>query len=183
MPWLLALVFFGPLALATGLYFFGGDEWLPAGRTTHGVLLEPPPLLPAGVITLPGGKLAEFRGHWSLLYVARGDCDDNCRDGLYRTRQVRRALGREMGRVQRFFVVTGGVPNLNFLAADHPDVLALDENLASRDAVLRALGSYGEGDVFVADPLGNLVIRFPAGTPMKDMHTDVEHLLKASQIG
>ena len=49
--------------------------------------------------------------------------------------------------------------------------------------MLAALGEFAEGDVFVADPLGNLVLRFPAGTAMKDMHADLKLLLKASQIG
>jgi hypothetical protein len=37
--------------------------------------------------------------------------------------------------------------------------------------------------VFIADPLGNLVMRFPAGTGMKDLHKDLALLLKASRIG
>ena len=45
------------------------------------------------------------------------------------------------------------------------------------------LGEFAEGDVFIADPLGNVVLRFPAGTTMKDMHEDLNLLLKASQIG
>ena len=106
-----------------------------------------------------------------------------CKEALYRTRQVRRALGKEMSRVQRFFIATAGAPNTGFLAADHPGILVLTEGLESRDAVLATLGNFAEGDVFIADPLGNVVLRFPAGTAMKDMHQDLQLLLKASQIG
>ena len=88
-----------------------------------------------------------------------------------------------MSRVQRFFVATSGAPNPGFVAADHPGLLVLPDGLASRDAVLATLGEFAEGDVFIADPLGNVVIRFPAGTAMKDMHHDLTLLLKASQIG
>jgi hypothetical protein len=49
--------------------------------------------------------------------------------------------------------------------------------------VLATLGEFAEGDVFIADPLGNVVLRFPAGAAMKDMHEDLALLLKASQIG
>jgi hypothetical protein len=62
-------------------------------------------------------------------------------------------------------------------------MLVLAEGLGARDQVLAALGEFAEGDVFIVDPLGNLVMRFPAGTTMKDIHTDLELLLKASQIG
>ncbi len=179
----MALLFFGPLAVAIGLYYLGGDQWRPSGSIAHGKLLAEPRVLPAGGFDLPDGTTADFTGKWSLLYVGRGDCDDACKEALYRTRQVRRALGKEMSRTQRFFIATGGTPNSGFLAADHPGLLVLPDGLSSRDSVLAALGEFAEGDVFVADPLGNLVLRFPAGTAMKDMHADLKLLLKASQIG
>ncbi|MEQ1802416.1 MAG: SCO family protein [Gammaproteobacteria bacterium] len=183
VPTLMALLFFGPLALAIVMYFVGGDQWRPSGSVAHGTLLSQPRTLPTGVMLLPDGATADFGGKWSLLYVGRGDCDDACKEALYRTRQVRRALGKEMSRVQRFFISTGGAPNAGFLAADHPGLLVLTDGLSSRDAVLATLGEFGEGDVFIADPLGNVVLRFPPGTAMKDMHEDLALLLKASQIG
>ncbi len=183
IPVLLALLFFGPLAAAILLYYVGGDEWRPSGSVAHGILLEDSRALPTGGIPLPDGATADFGGKWSLIYVGRGDCGEACRQTLYHTRQVRRALGKEADRVQRLFVSTGGAPNSGFIAADHPGLLVLGDGLASRDTVLAALGEFAEGDVFIADPLGNLVLRFPAGSTMKDMHEDLELLLKASQIG
>ena len=59
----------------------------------------------------------------------------------------------------------------------------MTDSLAARDAVLATLGEFTEGDVFITDPLGNVVLRFPSGAPMKDMHEDLSLLLKASQIG
>lgn len=179
----MALLFFGPIAIAIVLYYSGDDRWRPSGTVAHGILLSQPRTLPTGVMILPDGATADFGGKWSLLYVGRGDCDDACKEMLYRTRQVRRALGKEESRVQRFFVSTSGAPNPGFLAADHPGLLVLPDGLTSRDAVLATLGEFAVGDVFIADPLGNVVLRFPAGTPMKDMHQDLELLLKASQIG
>lgn len=179
----MALLFFGPIALAIVMYYAGGDQWRPSGSVAHGVLLSQPRTLPTGVMILPDGATADFGGKWSLLYVGRGDCDDACKESLYRTRQVRRALGKESSRVQRFFISTSGAPNAGFLATDHPGLLVLPDGLASRDSVLATLGEFAEGDVFIADPIGNVVLRFPAGTAMKDMHEDLELLLKASQIG
>jgi hypothetical protein len=183
IPALVALVFFGPIALAILVYYGGGERWRPSGSIAHGILLAQPRTLPTGVMILNQGITADFAGKWSLLYVGRGDCDDACKETLRRTRQVRRALGKEMARVQRFFISTGGQPNSGFLAADHPGMLVMADGLASRDAVLAALGEFAEGDVFVTDPIGNVVLRFPAGTTMKDMHADLSLLLKASQIG
>ncbi len=183
VPALMALLFFGPLAIAIAMYYSGGAQWRPKGSVAHGTLLTQPRTLPGEVILLADGAAAGFTGKWSLLYVGRGDCDDACKETLFRTRQVRRALGKEMARVQRFFIATGGEPNPGFVAADHPGLLVMTEGLASRDAVLATLGAFAEGEVFIADPLGNVVLRFPADTSMKDMHEDLKLLLKASQIG
>lgn len=183
VPTLLALLFFGPLFVAVLMYYAGGDQWRPSGTKAHGQLVLPPRSLPTGPIPLREGAAADFGGKWSMLYVGRGDCDASCQEALYRTRQVRRALGKEMSRVQRYFIATSGAPDPGFLAAQHPGMLVLAEGLGARDQVLAALGEFAEGDVFIVDPLGNLVMRFPAGTPMKDIHTDLELLLKASQIG
>ncbi|MEO8444713.1 MAG: SCO family protein [Gammaproteobacteria bacterium] len=183
VPLLMALLFFGPLAVAIILYYVGGPQWRPSGTVAHGVLLTQPRTLPVGGMLVADGATADFAGKWSLLYVGRGDCDDACEEALYRTRQVRRALGKEMSRVQRFFIATSGAPNPGFVAADHPGLLVMTERLSARNAVLAALGEFSEGDVFVADPRGNIVLRFPAGTAMKDMHSDLQLLLKASQIG
>lgn len=183
IPAWLALLFFGPIVAAIVMYYAGGDAWRPSGSVAHGVLLTQPRTLPTGVMILPDGATADFGGKWSLLYVGRGDCDDACKEALFRTRQVRRALGKDMERVQRFFIATSGAPNAGFLAADHPGLLVLTDGQSSRDTVLATLGEFAEGDVFITDPLGNVVLRFPAGTAMKDMHQDLVLLLKASQIG
>ncbi len=37
--------------------------------------------------------------------------------------------------------------------------------------------------VYVADPLGNVMMRFPANAEPRRMLKDLERLLKASQIG
>lgn len=188
VPTLVSLLFLGPVALAVTMYFFGGDDWRPRQSTAHGTLFENPATLPQGLIVLSGltrtddGTL-EFGGKWTLLQVGRGDCGDDCREMLYRTRQVRRALGRDMSRVQRVFVVTAGSPDATFLAAEHPGLAVLGEDMAVRNSVLASLGDFADGDIFIADPIGNVVMKFPAGSEMKDMHKDLALLLKASQIG
>ena len=174
-PWM-ALLVFGPIMLAIVMYYAGT-------RNLNGVPLPQPRTLPAGVMILPDGARANFGGKWSLLYVGRGDCDEPCKEALSRTRQVQGGLGEDISRVQRFFISTSGTPNAGFLAADHPGLLVLTDGLTSRDGVLATLGEFAEGDVFIADPLGNVVLRFPAGTVIKDMQQDLTLLLKASQIG
>lgn len=182
IPVLLALLFVGPFATAMYLYYYGGDSWRPQGSVAHGILIGSPPSLADQTVPLPNGATAAFTGRWSLLYVSNGSCAGGCQQALYQLRQVRQALGRDMSRVQRYFITTGGTPDAELMHSAHPDLIVID-GAATGGKVLAALGDYGEADVFVVDPLGNIMMRFPAGTSMKDMHKDLSLLLKASTIG
>jgi hypothetical protein len=183
IPLLLALLFFGPLIAATLLYTFGGPAFRPTGSVAHGELLAEPPTLPDGDFVARDGTRFALRHTWSLIEVTAGDCAADCQAALYRTRQVRRALGREMSRVQRLLVPRGTLPPADWLAREHPGVLVVDQGTPARAVLDAALGSAAPGAVFIADPLGNVILRFPAGTAMKDMHKDLALLLKASRIG
>ncbi|MBM4195809.1 MAG: hypothetical protein FJ197_01740 [Gammaproteobacteria bacterium] len=180
---LLTLVFLGPVAVAMVLYFTG-FQWRPQGTTHHGELYQPArPLANVG-FDQPGepGRTRMLQGRWTLIYVGTGACDAGCRQALVEIRQVRRALGRDMERVQRLFVVTQGTPDEAFFAAEHPG-LGYTTSAADVANLVRVIEPRGGHEVFLADPLGNVLLRYPAGTGMKGMHADIKHLLKASTIG
>jgi hypothetical protein len=180
---LLAAVFLGPMAVAVVLYFTG-YQWRPKGTTEHGVLYQPPRPLPELRMALPGEQREStaLRGKWTLLYIGPGDCAADCREALLVMRQVRRALGRDLDRVQRLYLVTGGVADAQFLGTEHPGIGIVTDSVAVQ-AVSRIIDGVQSGDVFLADPLGNLVMRYPVGTGMQGMHADLERLLKVSTIG
>lgn len=182
IPGLLALLFFGPLLLAIVLYSFG-DGWRPSRSVAHGELLAAPYRLPEAVIDeAAAGAALALRGQWLLIYPGPADCGDGCRRDLVATRQVRRALGKEMGRVRRIFVASGGMPDLAFLAREHPTLAVVGAERETFELLPEGL-TLEPGDVLLADPLGNVIMRFPAGTSMRDMHADLKLLLKASHIG
>ena len=180
---LLALVFLGPMAAAMALYFTG-FQWRPEGTTQHGVLFQPARSLPDMSMTLLSGNggSASLGGKWTLIYIGPGDCAADCRQALVAIRQVRRALGRDMERVQRLYLVTAGRADREFLATEHPGI-GLAEGEPGAAGLLRVVGAVLPGDIFLADPLGNLVMRYPASTAMKGMHQDLQRLLKISTIG
>jgi alkanesulfonate monooxygenase SsuD/methylene tetrahydromethanopterin reductase-like flavin-dependent oxidoreductase (luciferase family) len=179
---LLALVFLGPLAVAVGLYY-SGFAWRPAGTTEHGVLLDPPPSLP-DVALLAGTSATPARlgGKWSLIYVGAAQCPAACRETLIAMRQVRKALGGDMERVQQVFCATGGSPDLAFLQREHPGLILATDGAGAAE-IAAAIGEHAEGDIFLADPLRNLILRYPAVTGMKGIHADLQRLLKVSRIG
>ena len=206
-----ALLFIAPLGLAFFAYY--GLHWHPGGRVNHGELINPPLPIPAvslsPAVGAPGATAASgapapaganlFKGKWTLLYRGPGLCTATCRTELYDTRQVRIAL-RENDRVQRVFLAEGDCCDMNFLRTQHPDLitvratpeaaplLALLAQESSIDA--SATGQAGDsahpgtGDgIFLIDPLGNLMMRYPPGAPPKGMLEDLKRLLGLSQIG
>lgn len=183
---LLALVFLGPMAVAMGLYFTG-FQWRPQGSTAHGMLYEPVRPLPGLTVARAndGERFTALRGKWTLLTIASGECAQVCRQSLVATRQVRRALGRDLDRVQRVHLSVTGTVDDRFFATEHPD-LAIGTGapvIAKMAEIVGIAGDMQDGDILLADPLGNLVMRYPAGTGMKDLFTDLQRLLKISTIG
>lgn len=157
----------------------------------NGVLIEP--AVPMGEFTQVAVGDADpvdqehLRGQWTLLFFHDGACDEACAERLYFSRQVRVMLGREMYRVRRLYV--GDTTPPETLQEEHLQLLyaGADRDGAGLGARVRdAVGDsvFAEpGQLYLLDPLGNLVIRFPADIPAKAMLKDLKTLLKASRIG
>jgi len=178
----IALVFLGPLAAAFALYYLG-DGWRPAATTEHGVLLAPVTLPDDPLTVLENGGIVRFRSRWSVVHIGGGACGPVCRKALYRTRQVRRSMGRDAARLQRIFVVRDGAPDEAFFADEHPDLAVATGDSPGHRALLSAVGETGQGDIYLVDPIGNLMMRFPRDTEMKDIKKDLVRLLRLSRIG
>lgn len=177
---LLAVVFLGPLAAAFALYY--GDIWKPSGVAVNGLLIQPPRPLPTESL-LTGADAPRFSDLWTLVVVAPGACAEPCRTALVESRQVRRALGDKRDRVQRIWLVSAGNADARFVREEHPYLATVPSSEPRLAPVLEIIGEVEPGEVLVVDPLGNLMMRFPPGTSMRAMHTDLKKLLKISRIG
>jgi len=176
---LIAAVFIGPLLAATWMYWSG--TLTPAGRSNHGELLEP--VTNIGEVR-PGSQLTRLaEGRWIMLYANDGVCDEPCRDALYRMRQTRQMVGREMDRLLRVFLHGESAPDRVFLQGEHPGLITItDDGLASLLDTKRP-GDALSGGIYLIDPLSNLVMYFPPDLDPRDMVDDMKHLLRLSQIG
>ena len=126
---------------------------------------------------------------WVLLVTGNEVCNEHCQQALYTVRQVNTALGKESKRVSRVLVSSaelGGartelikqypmlslasmnVDALNFFASDH---------FESAETVTNAW------NIWVVDPLGNVILRYEADRHGKDILKDMKRLLKLSNIG
>lgn len=187
----LAALFFVPLALAFWLYY-GPHAWRPGRSANQGDLIDPPRPLPEFDLAVAGGSPADahwLRGKWTMLYIGDGACDERCRQALYLTRQSRIALNRDADRVRRVFVTYGSAYDYDFVEREHPDLVVV--MLGGQDGrdLLARLPVYGDGPpgtagrIYLVDPLGNLMMSYPANAPDKALLKDLERLLRLSHIG
>lgn len=155
----------------------------PGKRMNYGQLVEPRPLPAAPLAGLDGKPFAleSLRGRWVMVAVDASACDERCRAKLYAMRQVRSAQGKEMDRVERLWLVTdAGTPAPELLSAH--DGMRVARGAA---ALLPALPAEGApaAHVWVVDPLGNVMMRYPENPDARRMVKDFERLLKYSRIG
>ena len=189
---LLASLFFGPLLLAS-VWYANADRWpLPDQHANHGELIRPVQTLSdISLKDLDGVSLPTdiLRGRWSLIYPGLATCDAGCQEFLYQIRQVRTALGKHTDRVQRIYLLPSAPTDpsdVQALHELHPDLIVAV--LASPDAARRfsssAPGAPWPGtQLYVVDPLGNLMMRYGIDADPKGILADLERLLRLSQIG
>ena len=176
---IIALVFFGPLMLATWMYMSG--QLQPAGTSNHGALLTPVAALADEMPTSPVVSLAD--GRWLLLYVNEDECGDTCRDALHRQRQIRLMLGQDMDRTARVFLHGEAAPDRVFLDNEHQGLKTItDKGLAALLEERRPEG-LPPGGMYLVDPLANLVMYFAPDLDPRDIVEDLKHLLELSRIG
>ncbi len=181
-PLWLMLVFVVPLALAV-VAFYGPWDWVPRSAA-HGEFIQPPVPLPLGELTTLEGARTEpdwYRGRWSLIYARTAECREQCIVELNRLNQVRLALGDELRRVQLVLLFSGTAPELPNEAA----LLALRIDDAAGAELLELLDAelIGNGRIYLADPLGNLVMTYPPGAEQRGILEDLERLLTVTVIG
>ena len=176
---IIALVFFGPLIFAAWMYMTG--QLNPAARTNHGALLTPVINLDDVLPASPAMTLAD--GPWMMLYANEGDCRESCRDALFRLRQIRLMLGKDMDRVTRVFLHGEAAPDTVFLEDQHEGLKTISDNGLADLLSQRRPGELAPGGIFLIDPLHNLVMYFPPDIDPGDVVEDVKHLLELSRIG
>ena len=180
----IAALFVAPVVVAWFMFSRQSGAGYIAGA--HGILAEPP--VPLGNMELPAGgdagADAQLAGRWSLLYLHQGACGPVCEEALMRMRQVRLALGKDAGRLQRVFVPLDPPGNEDGnLAQAFPGMAIVPGGAPGRSALLERIGLRRPGEVLLVDPLGNLVLSYPPEADADGLFRDTRHLLRLSKIG
>jgi hypothetical protein len=179
--WLILALCAAPLAAAYVVFYW----WQPQqGTVNYGELLPVKPL-PETALQLVDGRafhLSELRGKWVLLQVDSGACEENCRSKLYIMRQVRVAQGKEQERIERVWVIDDMSAPGPPLEQEYFGTWLIRGAGSALLAALPARGSPRD-HIYVVDPLGNVMLRFPPHTDPRKMMKDIARLLKVSRIG
>ncbi len=175
---LVALAFFGPMALAMWMYFSGQEVKLGA---SNGTLLEP--IVNINDTVPQPEALQSEEPLWVLAYVNEADCDEACVQTLYIQRQSRKMLGREMDRLGRVFLHGDSLPDTLFIESEHDDLWTGQDAALSSLLVSKLPEGEPAGGYFLIDPIGNIVLYFRPDMDPKDMVSDIKKLFKISQIG
>lgn len=159
----------------------------PSGRTNYGTLIEPQrPTAALKLAAMDGSAqtLAPLLGQWLLVQVHSADCDKACTDKLFALRQHRTMTGKDRDRIDRLWLVTGpGSPDAALLR-DYAGTLTLRADTAALAAVFPVdAGRRLEDYLYVIDPMGNLMMRFPADGDPARTRKDIGRLLRASRVG
>jgi hypothetical protein len=160
----------------------------PQGRVNYGTLILPPKGLPLdGSLPLTGMDghpvpPASLKGQWLLVTVASGACDARCEQHLYLQRQLREVLGKDKDRVDRVWLIPDQVqpraallPGLKNAWVLHTDGVALQRWLAPET------GQALDAHLYLVDPRGDWMMRFPADADPSRIKKDLARLMKANE--
>jgi hypothetical protein len=160
----------------------------PEGRTNYGELIDPRkyPIPELGITELDGktASLEQLKGKWILLQVDAADCQKACAQKLYYMRQLRLTQGKEMERIQRVWLITDEAPLDIALMKEYDGTQFLRVDPQKLAAWLPVVeGTKASDHLYMIDPLGNLMMRFPKDPDANKIKKDITRLLKASSIG
>ena len=174
---LLGTISLTPIVGSLLLYYF----WKPQTFTNYGELIAATPL--AGVtIPVEDGKpfrFDELRGNWIFLMTDSGNCDDYCQSKLYVMRQIRLTQGKDQDRIVRVWLIPDAVrppPGIEVEYQGTRTILSANEEFLAR---LPASDSPRD-HIYIIDPFGNLMMRFPRNVDAQQMKKDISKLMKIS---
>jgi len=182
--WFVVLAFAAPVALAYYAFYFMHIT----NFSNHGEILKP--LIQVSALDLRDQNnqlipIDELRGKWRFISFVNSSCDRACQTRLIQSRQVRKSLGKEDTRVVLMIVELSDPDKslAHFLKTKLSDAVIVKGKASVISALLPAGASLPTNDIYIQDPIGNIMMRFTPDKSMKDIRSDVNTLLKVSQIG
>ncbi len=159
----------------------------PQNIKSYGELIQPSRSLPQVQVSDQKGQtlaLPDLKNQWLLVSVGPGACDEGCQERLYLQRQILTGLGRERDRLDWVWLVRDNAEVPEAIRPGLSEATVLRVSQADLEAWLQpALGRGLDDHLYLVDPMGEWMMRFPA--PIDRSHAprikrDLERLLRAS---
>jgi peroxiredoxin len=184
MLWLVLLVCASPMIAS----YFTFYVLKPEKRNNYGTLIDqrahPIPALAATTLDGKPAALEQFKGKWIMLMAAPSACGEACRKQLFAMRQLRTMQGKEMERIERVWLITDSEPLDTIVIREFDGTHMLRADAQAVKNWLPADPGTGVSDhIYMIDPLGHLMMRFPKDPEPRKVHKDIYKLLKASAVG
>ena len=186
-PWFVVIAFVAPVVAAYALFFLGIT---PPAYSNKGELLDP--IIDVESFALSDdsnnilGRDAITEHKWHMMYFVGSSCDDACNQTLYNMRQINIAAGKYANRLQRLLVHLEA-PAEEFqalVAKEYPQARHVNANAETIAVALQEVGpQFRPNEIYIMDPLGNIMLRFTQEQSYKDILHDLKKLFKVSQIG
>jgi len=156
-------------------------SWKPQTFSNYGELLEVTPLAGVAVANRDGKvfRFDELRGKWVFLMVDAGVCDEYCQSKLYLMRQIRLTQGKNRDRIERLWLISDDVQPAPGIESQYQGTRQF---IGDADQILRLLPAphSARDHIYLVDPFGNLMMRFPRDADPQQMKKDVTRLVKVS---
>ena len=180
---ILAVVFLLPFTTAALLHLL---DLKPEGKS-YGDLIQPPKNLQFPLLKDVKGKSfksQQWLKKWSVVIVDSTNCAAPCQAKMQLLKQVHTSLNKEIKRVQRVLLVPidADAKALSDLQKKYPDLIILagaDAETVKFATEFKVTG----GQVYLVDPLGNLMMSYSEKMDPKGLRSDLTRLLKNSWAG
>ena len=176
--WVLLAVCAAPIVASYVAFYW----WTPSSRVNYGELLEPRMMPDAPLERLDGGifRFSELKGEWLLLVADSAQCDERCRlSSPTCARSGSRRAGKPT-RIERVWMIIDNAMPRPELLAEHPGLNVVHATRESLEILWPPVGSVAD-HIFVVDPLGHLMMRFPPNPDPSRMLKDLSRLLRQSR--
>ena len=186
--WLLLAAITLPMIMAYVVFSTGWG--IPTDTINKGDLVVPATSIEALPIVDREGRSVDLlsgKKMWRWLIVGNNQCDDQCQNNLYLSRQVHIRLGEKAIRLERLYLNTEPRFSSEFsdqLSKEHPKLKQLHIDAGDWSQLLSATSasesSLSEKSLFVVDQEGFVMMSYDRSHAGADLLDDIKRLLKYS---
>jgi hypothetical protein len=194
---IILLMSLAPLVAALIVYFI--PELRPEGSAAYGELVQPQRPMPNAkdlpLTTLDGKPfdLGSLKGKWIMMAADGAACPESCARKLYIIRNTHASQGKHVERLARVWFITDDAPVPEKVLEAYKGAVMVRVNPVVLQQFLLggAPGSVTPEQarqglsipIWVIDPLGNLMLQYPAVADPEMFRKDIRKLIKSSRIG